>query len=124
MPKLVTSGAMLKCSLGSVQNQLQIQAASGITSATAPVATIAHAAPGNFRSFGACSAISPPQPCTPAPAGAWTPGSPTVRMGTVPVLNQSCQCQCQRGGVISIVASGQQTTTVAAAGSGGQVNGR
>lgn len=124
MPKLVTSGALLHCSFGSTNNTLDIRAPAGITVGTLPVATIADSKPGNFRPFGTCNVTNPPQPCTPAPATPWAPGSSSVRIGAVPVLNQNGQCHCQRGGLISIVSSSQQSTTVAAARSSGPVHGR
>jgi hypothetical protein len=118
MPTLVTSGAMLQCSRGSTPSVLQIPAASGITAGNAPVATATHTT-GAIRPFGACAAMYPPQPCTPAPGANWATSSPSVRAGAMPVLNLNSKCSCQRGGLISIVAPGQQTTTVAAAASDG-----
>ncbi len=115
MPKLVTSGAFLKCTLGSTPSQLQVPAAGRVMAGNVPVATITDTAAGIISPFGSCAAMSPPQTCFPAPAGSWTPGSPSVRAGVIPVLHQTSQCHCQRGGVISIVAPGQQTTTVARA---------
>lgn len=121
MPNLVTAGATLKCTLGSAASLLQIPAA-GITAGTVPVATTAHNTPmTNIRPFGLCTAQAnpaagpnkPPPPCVPAGVAPWTPGSPTVRAGNIPVLTHTCQCHCQWGGVISIVAAGQQTTTAA-----------
>lgn len=82
MPKLVTSGAMLQCTLGSTPSQLQVPAAGRVMAGNVPVTTITDTAAGIISPFGSCGAMSPPQ-----------------------------------GGVISIVAPGQRTTTVARAGS-------
>lgn len=122
MPRLVTSGALLQCNLGTTQGVLTVPPAA-ITAGTHPVATIADNRPGNLGAFGVCNATNPPQPCHPAPTTSWLPGSPSVRWGALPVVHQSCQCQCQRGGHITILSTGQQTTTVAAALSAGPVSG-
>lgn len=120
MPTLVVSGAMLRCTMGSSPSTLQVPPG-GPTVGGLPVATIANVQPlANIRPFGVCSSPAnpaggpnkPPPPCVPAIASPWIPGSPSVKAGNVPVLNQACQCQCKWGGVISILTPGQQTTTV------------
>ncbi len=121
MPNLVTSGATLACTLGTATSLFQVPAVGGITAGGVPVATIAdHKAMVNIRPFGVCTsptnpgggANRPPPPCVPAIVTPWMPGSPSVRTGNVPVLNDTGQCRCQWGGVVSILAPGQQTTTV------------
>lgn len=118
MPTLVTSGATLQCTLGSTPSVLAVPTASTVNAGNAPVATATDTT-GAIRPFGACSAMSPPQPCSPAPGASWGISSPNVLAGSRSVLNLNSKCSCQRGGLISIVAAGQQTTTVAAAASDG-----
>jgi hypothetical protein len=40
------------------------------------------------------------------------PGSPTVLIANNPALNNSSQCMCMWGGVITISSPGQMTTDV------------
>ncbi|MGF1625091.1 MAG: DUF4280 domain-containing protein, partial [Alphaproteobacteria bacterium] len=53
-----------------------------------------------------------PMPCIPATSAPWIPGSPTVLVGNMPALNNSCKCMCNWGGVISITSPGQFTAMV------------
>lgn len=121
MPNLVTSGATMRCTLGTATSLLRIPAVGAVTAGGLPVATTAdHKAMVNVQPFGVC--ISPtnpgggpnrqPPPCVPVIVTPWIPGSPNVRTGNVPILNHTCQCQCQWGGMVSILSPGQQTTTV------------
>jgi hypothetical protein len=121
MPGLVTSGALLRCSLGSAPSTLLVTASGRATAGGNPVATIAdNTAMQNIRPFGVCaSSINPAASpsarpaCVPIIATPWSPGSPSVRTGNLPVLNSACQCHCQWGGVVTVVSPGQQSTTVA-----------
>ena len=118
MPNLVVSGATLRCTMGSAPSALVV-APDHPRAGGQPVATILDNKPVvNIPPFGLCSSPSNPgvlgrrlPPCAPAIPAAWTPGSSRVKAGNVSVLHQSCQCACQWGGVISIVAPGQQTTS-------------
>jgi hypothetical protein len=121
MPNLVVSGALLRCSMGSATSTLLVSPAGGPTAGGLPIATISdNKAIQNIRPFGVCSSPvnpavgpnKPPPPCIPVIVTPWIPGSPTVRAGNVPVLNQSCLCHCQWAGVISILTAGQQGTMV------------
>lgn len=123
MPTVVTAGATLRCSMGSATSALQIPAGRTVSDAGKPVAVISDArALVNILPFGQCSSTSNPRyspklrlppPCTPVFPAPWTPGSPSVKAGGLPLLNSGCQCQCQYGGVVTVVTPGQQTTTVA-----------
>ena len=123
MPNLVVSGAMLRCSKGTSPSALAVTR--GVNAGGHSVATVADSRPMvNIRPFGQCTSTANPAshvpsagaiipvPCVPI-TGPWTPGSPSVRAGTSPVLNHTCQCHCQWGGVVTILSPGQQTTTVA-----------
>lgn len=123
MPNLVISGATLRCSMGSATSALQVPAGRTLSDAGKPVATVGdNQAMVNILPFGSCSSTANPRyslrmrlppPCTPVFPAPWTPGSPSVKTGGLPLLNSGCQCQCQYGGAVTVVAPGQQTTTVA-----------
>jgi hypothetical protein len=53
-----------------------------------------------------------PQPCIPVIASPWAPGSPKVKIGGVPALDNTSTCQCAWGGVITVTQPGQATVTV------------
>jgi hypothetical protein len=42
----------------------------------------------------------------------WVPGSPTVLIGNMPALNNSCKLMCNWGGVIQVLVPGQFTVMV------------
>jgi hypothetical protein len=54
-----------------------------------------------------------PMPCLPVTAAPWVPGSPTVLIGNMPAVNNSCKLMCNWGGIIQVVAPGQFTVMVA-----------
>ena len=118
---LVTSGALLRCSLGSAPSTLLVPAAGRPAAGGNPVATVAdNQAFQNIRPFGVCASTANPAAspsarpaCVPVIATPWVPGSPSVKAGGMAVLNSACQCHCQWGGVVSVVSPGQQSTTVA-----------
>ena len=123
MPSLVTSGATLRCSMGSATSTLIVPPGRGVVAGGNPVATVAdRVALVNIQPFGLCASTANPgffprsrrsPPCAPAFPAPWMPGSASVKTGGLPLVNSGCQCQCQYGGMVSVVASGQQTTTVA-----------
>jgi hypothetical protein len=43
----------------------------------------------------------------------WVPGSPTVLIGNMPALNNSCKLMCNWGGIIQVIVPGQFTVMVA-----------
>jgi hypothetical protein len=47
-----------------------------------------------------------PQPCVPV-LSPWTPGSAQVTIGGVPALDDSCQCSCAWGGMVTVSSAGQ-----------------
>lgn len=127
MSQLVVSGALLQCSFGAAPSSLTVLPAKRVMSG-APAATIMDYAPMvNIMPFGMCSCpanplvaaataaamgVLTPQPCIPATAAPWIPGSPTVLIGGEPALNDSCTLMCSYGGVISIQMAGQMTVSV------------
>jgi hypothetical protein len=127
MANAVTSTATMSCSFGvapSVLNVLPVNLVQVMT----PVANIMDNVPMlNIPSFGMCSSIAnptviaataaamgvlTPMPCVPATVAPWVPGSPTVLVGNMPVLNNSCKLMCLWAGVISLTTPGQFIVTV------------
>ena len=127
MPKLVTAGAMLKCSFGAAPSALVVTPENKML-AGAPAANIMDHVPiKNIVSFGMCSTqsnpavaaataaasgVPTPAPCVPVTSAPWDPGSPSMQIGNQPALNDSSTCKCSYGGVITITSPGQQTMEI------------
>jgi hypothetical protein len=47
-----------------------------------------------------------PQPCVPATAGPWSPGSSIVTLNGVPALTADSKCMCTWAGTIEVVDPG------------------
>jgi Domain of unknown function (DUF4280) len=128
MPQLVTSGAMMMCTFGLAPSALNVLPANRTLAGT-PAANIMDNKPMvNIPPFGMCTSMAnpsvasataaalgvlTPMPCVPVTAAPWAPGSPTVMIGKMPALNNTCTCMCNWGGVISITFPGQVQTNVA-----------
>jgi hypothetical protein len=117
--------------MGSSPSTLSVPPTNETYGGSNPVATVHDMKPGvNLAPFGMCqSPLNPqvaaatsaaagvltPQPCVPAAAGPWTPGSQSVAI-TGPagpaVLNDACQCLCQWGGRIQVQSAGQTEVEV------------
>jgi len=128
MPELVVNGAQLLCTFGVAPSTLTVlpsglpmqaggQLIAKITD-FAPMANVAPfgmcSAPSNPQVIAATSAASgvfTPQPCIPAPAAPWAPGSPKVLMGGVPAVTSTCRLMCMWGGQISVASAGQVKVT-------------
>ena len=124
MPDQVCSGAALQCSFGAAPSTF---AASGVqVDATAPAGVISDVAPSNVPSFAMCTSLAnpqvaaatsaasgvlTPQPCVPV-LSPWSPGSSKVTIGSVPALDDSSECSCSWGGVITVISPGQASVTV------------
>ena len=80
----------------------------------------------NVMSFGMCSSLAnptvssataaaqgvlTPMPCIPVTASPWTPGVPTVTIGGMSAVNDSCTLNCSYGGLIQITYGGQVQTS-------------
>ncbi len=124
----VVMGATMQCSFGVAPATLIV------TDPTRPIcgnmlsANIMDFAPiTNIPTFGMCTTVSnptvasatsaalgvlTPMPCVPATASPWVPGEATTMVGNMPALDNTCQCMCSYGGVISILNPGQVQTTV------------
>ncbi|MDH5379040.1 MAG: DUF4280 domain-containing protein [Gammaproteobacteria bacterium] len=128
MSSLVITTAQIKCSFGAAPGVLTVPPSALVNSNKQPVASIMDSKPNvNIPPFGMCSSPSnptvasattaasgvlTPQPCVPAVAAPWTPGSSTVMAKNYPALNNSSTCTCSWAGVISILSAGQVNTNV------------
>ncbi len=117
MPPFVTSGAMLRCTMGASPAALVVP--DPIAVATTPIATEVNTIPmANIPPFGMCMSLGnpevaaataaaegvlTPQPCVPATGAPWTPAALTARAGGLPCVLVTSMCQCDWGGVITVV---------------------
>jgi hypothetical protein len=105
MASYVVNGATLTCTLGAIENQLQVSG--GVCIGDTPIATINDFAGGtNILSFGPCNRESPPPPCIMATT-MWSGGKSDVSIGDTEALLSSAVSLCTCGGVVSIVNDGQ-----------------
>jgi hypothetical protein len=124
----VATGATLQCSFGAAPGVLSVLPVNRTMTGT-PAANIMDNKPFvNVAPFGTCNSMSnpmvaaataaalgafTPMPCIPALAAPWVPGSPTVLIGNMPAVNNSCKLMCNWGGVIQVLVPGQFTVMVA-----------
>lgn len=124
MPSLVCTGATLQCSLGTTPASF---AASGSqVSAGSPAGVVTDVAAANVPPFGMCMSLSnpqvaaatssaggtlTPQPCQPV-LPPWSPGAARVTIGEVSALDDSSQCNCTWGGVVTVSDAGQAAASV------------
>ena len=66
----------------------------------------------NSAATAAALGVLTPMPCIPMTMSPWAPGSATVQLGKMPILNSTSKCNCTWGGVVSITFPGQVQTTV------------
>ena len=125
MSMQVITGAMLKCSFGLAPSALQVLPVNRVMAGGMPAANIMDNIPMvNILPFGMCSSLAnptvaaataaalgalTPMPCIPATTAPWIPGVPTVMVGTMPALSNSCTLMCMWAGVIQISMAGQFT---------------
>jgi hypothetical protein len=124
MAQLITNGASVQCSFGTMPSTLAITPENRTNAGNLPAATILDNVPmKNIMPFGMCTTLSnpqvaaatsaamgvlTPQPCIPVTTAPWTPGSPTVTVGNKPALNNTCRLMCTWGGVISVASPARQ----------------
>jgi hypothetical protein len=124
MSSLVCSGAILTCSFGVAPSTFAASGAQAL--ATAPAGQIGDVGPSSVPPFGLCSSLAnpqvaaatsaafgalTPQPCLPV-LSPWTPGSSRVTIGGAPALDDSSQCSCSWGGVVTVSSPGQASVTL------------
>lgn len=128
MGQLVVQGTTLQCTFGMAPSNLVVTPEKLVTAGGMPAANIMdHKPMVNIMPFGACQSLAnpqvaaataaaqgvlTPQPCIPATATPWAPGSPTVLIKNLPALNNSSKCMCNWAGVISVTVPGQMTVMV------------
>ncbi len=119
----VVSGAMTACSFGMAPGSLLVLPTNRAMCGEMPAATIMDNIPMmNIVPFGMCSSPSnptviaataaasgvlTPMPCVPATVEPWVGGVPTVLVGSLPALTNSCQLMCLWSGVITVTMPGQ-----------------
>lgn len=129
MAQLVVLGAKTMCTFGTAPCTLVVPPVSMTKGNMVPAANIMDHKPiANLPTFGMCSSLANPQvaaataaalgvltpmPCIPATSAPWMPGSPTVKIGNQPALNNTSQCMCSYGGVITVSDPGQATINTA-----------
>ncbi len=122
MGQAVTMGAIIKCNFGMAPSTLMVTPEKKVVQTT-PVANIMDHLPfKNILPFGLCSSllnptvatattaalgVLTPMPCIPVTGSPWVPGSPTIVLGNMPILNNNCKLICSFGGCISILNPGQ-----------------
>lgn len=122
MPRLVISGAKLKCSEGLSPGSLTVLPTNGTEGDDQPVATVDdHEPMVNIASFGMCKTQSNPQvaaatsaaqgvltpmPCIPLVTSAWSSGADDVTLSDTKALTEESTCSCQWSGTIEITDPG------------------
>ncbi len=122
---VVVSGAQLACTMGLAPSALIVLPLNRVFAGGPPAANIMDQKPFvNIPPFGMCqslanptvasatasaSGVLTPMPCVPVIPAPWTPGSPTVLIGSQPVVTAISKCLCTWAGVISVVAPGEMT---------------
>jgi hypothetical protein len=121
-------GATLQCSFGVAPGTLMVLPANLVMTGGPPGGNIMDNKPMvNVLPFGMCNSPSnpmvaaataaalgvlTPMPCIPVTAAPWVPGAPTVLIGNMPALQNSCKLMCNWGGVIQMLVPGQFTVMV------------
>lgn len=120
--------AQLACTMGLAPSALTVLPVNRTMIGKQVAANIMdHAPMVNILPFGMCTSpanptvaaataaalgVLTPMPCIPATASPWAPGSPTVLLGKMPMLNSTSKCMCTWAGVVSIVSPGQVQTMI------------
>jgi len=128
MPMQVVNGAQLQCSFGAAPSNLVVLPANRRITKNQPAANIMdHVPMMNIMPFGMCMSLAnpqvaaatsaalgvlTPQPCIPATASPWTPGSPKVLLANQPALNDTSTCMCTWAGVVTITNPGQSDAQI------------
>jgi hypothetical protein len=128
MSQIVVNGAVIACSFGMAPSTLTVMPTGlPVEGSNQLVGKITDSIPNAcIAPFGMCmSPVNPqviaataaaqgvltPQPCIPATAAPWAPGSPTVLVNGKPALTSDSQCMCTWGGVITVSTPGEMTVT-------------
>ena len=128
MPMHVCSGATLQCTFGLAPSTLVVLPVNRMLTGATPAANIMdHKPMVNIMPFAMCmslanpqvaaatsaaSGVLTPQPCIPMTQTPWVPGAPTLLIGNMPAVDNTCTCQCLWAGVVSVVNPGQVTELI------------
>ncbi len=128
MPQHVCNGATLQCAFGIAPATLMVLPLRRVMTSSQPAATIMDFQPlVNIMPFGMCMSpanptvaaataaalgVLTPMPCIPMTVSPWVPGTPTVTLGQVPSLDNTCTLMCTWGGVIQVAVPGQFTHNI------------
>jgi len=129
MPEATVMTAQLMCTMGVAPSVLQVLPVNLVQCGKQVAANIMDSKPMvNIMPFGMCISLAnpvvasataaalgvlTPMPCIPNTVAPWVPGSATVTLGKMPMLNNTSKCMCLWAGSISILMPGQVTTTLA-----------
>jgi hypothetical protein len=124
----VVMGAQLQCSFGAAPSAMVVLPSNRTMAGGVPAATIMDHVPlMNIMPFALCQSpanptvaaataaalgVLTPMPCIPATAAPWVPGAPTVLIGGMPALDNSCKLMCNWAGVIQVVSPGETTVMI------------
>ena len=128
MPLQVVNGAQLVCSFGMAPSSLVVLPVNRVLSGNQPAANILDdkslvnimpfamcmslANPQVAAATSAASGVLTPQPCIPMTQTPWVPGAPTLLIGNMPAVDNTCACQCLWAGMVSVVNPGQVTELI------------
>jgi Domain of unknown function (DUF4280) len=124
MPQQVTTTAMMTCPFGLAPSNF-VATPRMVMSSNLDCGVITDNVPiMNIPPFGMCTSMSnptvasatsaamgvlTPMPCLPVFPAPWTPGVPTVLLGNIPAIDNTCTLNCAFGGVITFSTPGQFT---------------
>ncbi|MBQ0930392.1 DUF4280 domain-containing protein [Ideonella sp. 4Y16] len=124
MPQQVTTSAMMTCPFGLAPSTFNATPRM-VMSSNLVCGVITDNVPFmNIPPFGMCTSLSnptvasatsaalgvlTPMPCVPVFPAPWTPGVPTVLLGNIPAIDNTCTLNCMWGGVITFSTPGQFT---------------
>ena len=122
----VVSGATMMCTFGLAPSTLNVLPANRSLNGGTPAANIMDNVPMlNIPPFGMCNSMAnptviaataaaqgvlTPMPCVPLIPGPWVGAVPTVSVGPMPALTNTCQLMCAWAGVITVLVPGQFQT--------------
>ncbi len=120
MPKFLTTGAMLQCTMGMAPSVFTAQGLPGVpdTLSTMPAATITEIIPMmNIMPFAMCQSpanpmvaaataaamgVLTPMPCIPNVVAPWAPPSAVATANGIPLATAQSTCMCAWAGTISV----------------------
>lgn len=127
MSFFICGNTTIQCCYGSASSALLVQPFNRCMTRT-PLANIMDYKPMlNIQPFGMCSftgnpavaqataansGVLTPIPCIPVTQNCWKPGSSTVSLNHFAALTMESKLQCQWGGVIQILISGQNNIVI------------